>query len=379
MVFSKTKLNVLLIAPSFSTKDGGIQNYCKTIKKKIDAKVESFSIGRLSRGEGVCLRGIRLFYKYIFFLVLVVCRRFDVIHINTSLDPKSLVRDGFLLLIAALFGRTCILVSFHGWQLSVAEKLTGLKRIIFRKVFFKANAIIVLAEEFRNKLREIGFHKKIYIESTFADDEIFAGINNQIISYKKDKKKDQFIILFLSRVIIKKGIFITLEAFRILQTKFNFVKLVVAGDGDELDAVKEYVRDKKLQHVEFTGFIDGYKKRDILLGADVFILPSYGEGMPISLIEAMLCGLPVVSRPVGGIKDFFVNGEMGFLIESLDPLEYAKSIEELILNEDLVDKIRLVNNSYALKRFMASAAADRLLLIYYDLLKNDSVKKSKIN
>jgi glycosyltransferase involved in cell wall biosynthesis len=366
MALPEKRLRILLVTPSFTTK-GGTQNYCRTIKNKLDANVEGFTIGRRSENEGPWLRGVRLFYKYIMFVALVVCRRFDVIHINTSLDPKSLIRDGLLVLLAA-FGRTSVLVTFHGWPLMVADSITGVKRSLFRSVFSRTDAIIVLAEEFRAKLYEMGFNQKIYVESTFADDEIFAGIDDHLILSKNGKKQGQFVILFLSRVISQKGIFITLEAFRTLKSKYPLIKLVVAGDGDELDEAKKYVLEEHLQQVEFVGFVNGYEKRELLLGSDAFILPSYGEGMPISLIEAMLCGLPVISRPVGGIKDFFINGNMGFLVESLDALEYAKCLEKLILDEALAIKISLFNNRYARKRFMASSAADRLILIYHDLL-----------
>lgn len=86
--------------------------------------------------------------------------------------------------------------------------------------------------------------------------------------------------------------------------------------------------------------------------------------MPTALLEAMAFGLPVATRPVGGIPDFFVNEEMGLLTESLDPNVYSKYIEQLINNSSLVAQISRTNYEYAKNHFMASIVAKNMEMIF---------------
>jgi glycosyltransferase involved in cell wall biosynthesis len=84
------------------------------------------------------------------------------------------------------------------------------------------------------------------------------------------------------------------------------------------------------------------------------------EGMPTSVLEAMAFGLPVISRPVGGIKDFFQNEKMGYLLESKDPAYYYEAIIKLLENKDLCKEIGLYNYSFAKENFMASIIAKNI-------------------
>ena len=100
--------------------------------------------------------------------------------------------------------------------------------------------------------------------------------------------------------------------------------------------------------------------------------PTYGEGLPGSIIEAIAYGLPVITRPVGGLVDFFKNEEHGFITDSLDPNIFADLIERLFLDRELYNRISLSNYQYAQNNFLASNAALRLETIYKELFKNQN-------
>ena len=85
-----------------------------------------------------------------------------------------------------------------------------------------------------------------------------------------------------------------------------------AGTGGELEAARKYVAGKRIRNVNFLDWITGEQKARALHDADVYLLASYhGEGMPNSLLEAMACGLSIITTDVGGIKDFFEPEKMG--------------------------------------------------------------------
>jgi glycosyltransferase involved in cell wall biosynthesis len=255
-------------------------------------------------------------------------------------------------------------VTFHGWSAVVEQKMRGARLWLFRLAFSRAEKFVVLAEDFKSALRQMGFTQEILVESTFVDDTVFHDVKEASLPLMNGHPKP-FSMLFLSRILRQKGIFVVLESYRILKPKYKSLRLIVAGDGDDLTEARAFVEQHSLEGVEFAGFVEGEEKKAIFLRADAFVLPTYyGEGMPIAMLEAMICGLPVISRPVGGIKDFFEQDRMGVLIDDLEPTHYANAIERLMLDRPHWNEVRLHNHRYARGKFLASSAADRLMKTY---------------
>ena len=167
-------------------------------------------------------------------------------------------------------------------------------------------------------------------------------------------------LLFLSRVEIEKGIFITIDIFRILKKLHPDLKLRIVGDGCALNDVKNYVNNNKLSDVVFTGPLSGQALINEFVNADIYILPTFGEGMPTSVLESMAFGLPIVTRPIGGLADFFEDSVMGALIESLNPEDYVSAIEQLINAHEKCRETSYYNHHYAREHFLASNVARNL-------------------
>ncbi len=352
-------MKVLLITPSFETR-GGVQNYCKTIHGQLKSDVELFFVGPKDEHESMWMMLPRFISGNVRFLSRLMRGGIDVVHINTSLVPRSLVREGVLLLLTSLFSvRT--LVFIHGWSKDMERVLQGTLRPLFRWVFGRADRIIVLAQEFRKMLLDAGFTMPVEVETTFVDDAVFGSLGEEVIATRSNGALHRPTLLFLSRVLRAKGIFETLGAYALVKAKHPALRLIVAGDGEDLAEAKRVVASKGLADVSFVGFIHDEQKKKVFLESDIYILPtSYGEGLPISMVEAMLCGLPVITRPVGGIRDFFEHEAMGFMTEGLDERELSSFIEQLVSNKEQRMKISLYNHRYARARFMSAMAARRL-------------------
>ena len=145
--------------------------------------------------------------------------------------------------------------------------------------------------------------------------------------------------------------------------------MTVAGDGSEFNKARQYADSLRAEGIEFTGYIRGEAKHKAFIRADAYFFPSYyGEGMPNSLLEAMAYGLPLVTRPVGGIRSFFEDHRMGFATESKDPVVFAQLLEKLIQNKELRIRISAFNRQYAGEYFMASKAAKRIENIYREII-----------
>jgi len=354
-------MKVLITTPDLN-KGGGVATYFRTLWPCLNEFCEYLTLGA-GRRKGIIASSGRLILCY-FRLILKMVAGYDPVHLNPSLLPRALVRDGISLLIARFFGKN-VIIFFHGWNLEFEKRLRERWLWLFRNVYFRADVLIVLSNKFREKLLEFGCKKPIFCETTAIPESIFKETEKDI--GKKWERRSGFDILFLSRVEKEKGIYETLEAFAILTGKYPWITLTVAGYGSELESANKYAKNRKISDVKFAGYLDGKEKTQAFLSANCYLLPSYSEGMPISVLEAMAYGLPIITRSVGGIPDFFENGRMGFMTESLDPAIFADLIERLILDPKLCKEISAYNREYAFKNFRASEVAKRLVNIYRSL------------
>lgn len=127
-----------------------------------------------------------------------------------------------------------------------------------------------------------------------------------------------------------------------------------------MQQARDYVLKEAIAGISFLGNVSGIEKREQLKSSDLYILPTSGEGMATSILEAMAFGLVIISRPVGGVKDFFLQEQMGYLIESLEPEDYSKHIEYFINNPDKTLNISRFNHFYACNHFLASQVAQKI-------------------
>lgn len=163
--------------------------------------------------------------------------------------------------------------------------------------------------------------------------------------------------LFLGRLGQRKGVYDLLEAADILVNKQNYRDLIfyLAGDGD-IEEVKKVVADKRLQqNVQVLGWIGEKEKLEWLKQSDTMILPSYNEGLPMSILESMAAGKIIISGRVGGIPDLVTEGENGFLITPGDVDGLCKHIVFVATNPQRMITIaennqQKINEDYNLQK-----------------------------
>jgi glycosyltransferase involved in cell wall biosynthesis len=367
------KHNILLTVPSLQGK-GGVAAYYKGVLPHLQAEpVVPLEIGGTHRAGS-------MLYPLMDQLRFRWAARKEhpaLIHINPSLNFSCLVREGLIAWQTKQMGLP-LLVFWRGWDKPFEAKVETKYRSFFRRTFGRADAFIVLASEFERTLRDWGITVPIFRETTSVDDRLLA--NFSVLDKWPDPPQQlkTIKILFLARLEQDKGAFETIQAFRQLLSKNSPVSLTIAGDGSIRHELEEYARIQKLtrEQVRFTGDIRGESKTSALTEHHIYCFPTfYGEGLPNSVLEAMAFGMPVVTRPVGGLADIFEDKKMGRLVTSKSPEEITGCLEELVTNQDTMAKIGRYNAEYAGKHFRASKVAGRLLRIYDEVLAGISGKK----
>jgi glycosyltransferase involved in cell wall biosynthesis len=355
-------MRVLVTVPSQELL-GGVAIYYRELRKYLPAQAEYFVVGARGPQEGFAQTLLRLFTDCRHFVAKLRQGQYDLVHINPSLTCKAVIRDGMLLLLAHLLGHK-VLVFFHGWDKHCEALVARYFRLFFRLVYFRANAIIVLAEEFAGRLRELGFDGPIHVETTVAGDWIIERSECQRLP-KGHERLETCHILYMSRFEADKGAPETLEIFKLLKATHPKISLTMAGDGSGLESARYFVAQHHLADVSLPGRVDGDDKASLLVHSNIFFFPTnYGEGMPLAVLEAMAAGLPVVTCKVGGIRDFFEDGVMGFSTESVSIPQLSAHLETLITNPSLRQRMGAHNRAYAKERFAASRVAARLVDIY---------------
>jgi len=323
--------------------------------------VTYFTIGSRADDEGLLCTALRLIRDTCHFARCLRTGRYDLVHLNPSIGSKAAMRDGMLLLMSKLFRKRAVVFA-HGWYDEFESKLRRSR--VFAMVANRADAFVVLGSEFVFRLRLLGYKGRAYIHGVPVDDELLSDAATPAPL----TTRREFTILFLARLIESKGVYEALETYRLLKSKYSFLRLIVAGDGPELEPMRSRCASTGLEDVTFTGHVAGEKKCAVFRRADVYFFPSHSEGLPISVLEAITYGLPVVTSKVGGLTDFFLDGQMGFMRQTRDPAEFASILERIICDRPLAARIRAFNHQYAADHFTGSRIAGGLERIYQAVL-----------
>ncbi len=291
-----------------------------------------------------------------------------LVHLNPSLTFKSFFRDGLFALQARTMG-VPVIVFFRGWEEHVASRIDRELQWFFRATFGRANAFVVLAKNIGDRLRQWGVRAPISLENTVVPDAAVEGFSiEQKLGAMRVSKELK--VLFMARLEPAKGLMETVEAVRGLGQAGVSIALTIAGDGAAMEDVRRVVNadEHARRHIQIVGYVRGDTKKALLYQQHVYCLPSYGEGMPNSLLEAMALGMPALTCAVGGIGDFFESGKMGYLVEPRDVAGLRERLKQLTEDRELLLEMAQYNHCYAMKHFLASDAAARLGKLYSSIL-----------
>jgi glycosyltransferase involved in cell wall biosynthesis len=382
---------VVVIVRDRASSGGGIYNYYSVIAPHLNGQIAFCDSGKpyvfygdhKSPGSWLLdFTPVRLFLDWMALVIRILRLWPDVVLLNPCLDPptyRSMRRDAVNVLICRFFRRR--VVSFwRGWEnaYSGQPEFPGGNKSLLCRIYKMADVQIVLSDRFKTDLLRWGFRGSVHVETTVVGDECLAATPTAPSGRVPTN------LLYLSRVEVAKGVFELLDAYKILKARNPAFTLTIAGDGPDLEALKQYAKELDLPDIGFTGFVVGTAKTACFRQAGVFCFLSYTEGMPNAVLEAFAAGLPVVSSDAGGLRDILRNRETGIVVRPLegdaplrkkfDPVEVANAIERLVDEPGLHQRITNFNWQYARDRFAAGVVAKRLEDIYQSVLADEPAR-----
>jgi glycosyltransferase involved in cell wall biosynthesis len=175
--------------------------------------------------------------------------------------------------------------------------------------------------------------------------------------------KSHLVLLVMARLEEQKGHCILLQALSLLRTEIPTIRLICLGTGTLKDELTKTVRDLGLEDiVRFVGFRSNVG--DWLAAADIGVLPSFYEGLPLTAVETLAAGIPLVATAVDGTPEVVVDGETGYLVPPGDPAAMAEAIGRLARQPELRRKFALAGRDRVLKQFTIQRQVEQTSNLY---------------
>ena len=235
----------------------------------------------------------------------------------------------------------------HFENTSTLGRILVYSNLPLENICHKSADMIITLSRNMVKLLQIEKNKD---KTYFALPRLDKNFKNFRIIEKYDSRKN--VVGYLGALVKRKGILNFIEAIRIIERTKTDCKYVIVGGGPLLGTVKAKVRSYGLENkVKVTGFVDYHDLVKYFNEMKLYVLPSYAEGVPSTIFEAMACGTPVLATPVGAIPDVIRDGETGFLLKSNGPKHIADKIIELLNKPELLEKVSINAYNYVREDF----------------------------
>ena len=326
---------VLYIGPDIKGK-GGISSVLASYEKMIPAFHYMSSNSRKGTIMGVfALMKLMLLLPYFCYI-----KGIKIVHIHGA-SRKSFARKSLIIRFAKLMRRK-VIFHCHGGEFKTYVAEAGESKVL--KVLSKCDAIVVLSQKWVDYFKnDLGLKNVVVINNIVEPAQSF---DENPTSSKKLK------LLFLGAICDNKGVFDMLDVIAANKAEMiGRIKLYIGGNG-EVERLQSVISQTQLgEIVEYVGWVTGENKNRLLKDCDIVMLPSYIEGLPITLLEAMAYAKPSITTNVGGIPEIIESGKNGAIITPGDKKALYEAIRLFMDNPQLIaeygdEGLKRVNDFY---------------------------------
>ena len=325
--------DVVLLAPDFDS-------YSKSVLKNMGAKTSDIE---LIRSGTNLIREIKSFlsvYKAISSISPDIVMTYTI---------KPVIYGSFAAYLCKV-PKICSLITGLGHSFLSKSFKGRLLNLLVRNLY-SISLSINYSVLFQNK-----DDRKLFLDLKIIKDiektHVVNGSGVNVDYYHQTQLPDSAVFLLIARLIKEKGILEFIEASNRLCYKYPNVQFnIVGGFDDQPTSLNQKDLDVLTysSNIKFTGAVEDVRKN--IAEASIFVLPSYREGTPRSVLEAMSMGRPIITTDVPGCRETVVHGYNGFLVQSYDSVSLEKAMEELIINSNLRSLMGKRSREIALKKY----------------------------
>lgn len=341
-------MKVLMIGPARSV-NGGISavvnNYYKV---GLDKKIELKYIGTME--DGSKFHKLSVAVDSIFKFIWNVCN-YDIVHINMASD-MSLYRKIPFIYLTKLFHKKLV-IHQHGGNFKefYYQQCGKRKQEFIKKALEKADVFLVVADYLGDIFGQI-----------ISKDKIISLPNAIEVSTKVEEKSYGKKLLFLGRLCKEKGIKELLNV--VIKLKKEYVDLELYLGGVWVDTDLKKTADEHKDFIYHLGWIGQEEKASYLQKCNIFVLPTYFEGLPMSLLEGMSYECACIASAVGGIPQVIQDGVNGILIAPKDEKSLETAIRKLLEEANLQGKLGKAARQTVIEEFELERSVDKLINTY---------------
>jgi len=298
----------------------------------------------------------------------VIRHRPHIVHTPVVALPVPFARDAWFTIFAWIMRRRIVLHSHDGYLPEVYSRASPMRRRFMQWVYNRADTLVVISETWQRFFTVWGLECPIEVVYNPLDNRML-----RMIQHGETPNGNPWTAVFVGAICRDKGAYDLLDAAQTVLQKRPDIRFRLIGPGrfpGEWDGVlREREKMGLTEKVEMPGAMSGQALADAYTSSNVFVLPTYKEGMPVVLLEAMAAGLPVITTDVGGIPDVIDEGVNGYLITPGDTDTLASKILEIAEHPERTTKMRHDNVEKVVANYLEPAVAERVAEVYRKVLK----------
>lgn len=285
------------------------------------------------------------------FAALLIRRKAGLLHVHVARRNSFWRKAVFMQL--AFWARCPVLIHLHsgGFPAFYENECGPVRRFLIRHCLKHAEALIVLTKSWQAAY-QVFAPKRIVVVPNFVE---LSPLNQE---------PTQPTLVFLGRLTQEKGVFDLFEAIARVKGRYPDLLVRMGGEGNLDEIAPVLARLGIADNIRLEGWVDGARKHALLSQATAFVLPSYVEGLPMGVMEAMACGLAVIATRVGGIPDMVEHDVNGILVSPGRPEELAAQIERLISDAALRHRLAMAGRRTIEAHYSAEAVLPLLGSLY---------------
>ena len=312
--------------------------------------------------------------KMLYPIIPFLGKKFDIVHCHFG--PNGIF--GIYLKEIGIPGK--YITSFHGYDISMFILNNG--KDVYNKLFIKGHIFMPISNYFKERLIELGCDEdKIVVHRMGVDIEQFKFVPHVYQNGKPIR------LLTVGRLVEKKGLKYAICAFAMVNKRHPQwpIQYDIVGEGVLRRRLEVIIEELGIQNkVNFLGPKIHEEVKELMMQAYIFILPSATaengdqEGIPVTLMEAMATGIPVISTYHSGIPELVQDGKCGFLVPERDVDALAEKIEYLIEHPGLWPEMGRYGRKFVERHYDIKKLNQRLVKIYEEVLAGPALNKQQI-